>query len=234
MLENIKNEVKILMGSDDDGHGFEHVERVYNMALNIAKKENADATIVALAALLHDADDYKIFGHDCADNLTNSRKIMAANNVDNDMQEIVCDIINNMGYSKSLKGIRPKTLEGKIVSDADMIDTLGATGIVRIVAYTVTLKERHQLFEKDIFPRLNMSAEQYKQKGQLGDNFVNHCFEKIFKLKNMIFTDSGKEEANIRHKTMIDFFYAFFRESNCPEWVEYLENYEKNNLSKVA
>ena len=45
-------------------------------------------------------------------------------NVDKALQEQVCDAINNIGYSKRLKGHSPTTLEGKIVSDVDMCDAL--------------------------------------------------------------------------------------------------------------
>lgn len=229
MIEKIKNEVKLLMGKDTDGHGFEHVMRVYDLAMTFAKKEQADMEIVALAALLHDVDDYKIFGAESAKNLSNARKIMQEANLDAEKVEKICNIIGNMGYNKAMQDIRPQTLEGKVVSDADMVDTLGATGIIRIVAYTVTRKERHQIFEPQYFPNLNLSAEEYKQKGRIGDNFVNHYFEKILKLKNMMMTPSGYAEACIRHQIMVDFFRALFREYNCPEWIEFLENYEADN-----
>lgn len=225
MLEKIRAEVQTIMGGDDDGHGFEHVSRVYDLAMDIGKKENADLEIVALAALLHDVDDYKLVGQAAAECLPNAKRIMQEHKVDALVQKKVCDVIDNMGYSKALKGIRPQTIEGKVVSDADMLDTLGATGVIRITAYTVTRKEKHDIFEKDIFPCLNLSSEEYKIKGRKGDNMVNHYFEKIFKLKYMMMTDSVRIEANSRHKIMVDFFYAFFRENNCPEWIEYLRNY---------
>lgn len=233
MLENIKNEVKILMANNNDGHGFEHIERVYNLAIDFAQKEQADVTIVALAALLHDADDYKLFGQECADNLTNARKIMVANNVDNDMQEKVCDIINNMGYSKSLKGIRPKTLEGKIVSDADMLDAIGALGTIRCLAFALSRCDG-KVFDAEIFPDLNLTQEEYKKPNRKSDNFINHFFEKLLNLKSMMFTASAKAEAKLRHDFMVSFLIAFFNEQGLKNWVEYLENYEKNNLSKVA
>src|SRR5256885_9675024 len=39
---------------DDPAHGWEHIKRVYQLALHIAEQEDADRFIVGTAALLHD------------------------------------------------------------------------------------------------------------------------------------------------------------------------------------
>ena len=96
----------------------------YEFFDEILEKENANKYIVSLIALLHDADDYKLFGMENAEKLTNAKIIMDDCNVDKAIQEQVCDAINNIGYSKRLKGHSPTTLEGKIVSDVDMCDAL--------------------------------------------------------------------------------------------------------------
>ena len=76
MFEEIKKNVYDILCKDDSGHGYDHVERVYNLAMKFAKKENADEEVVALIALLHDVDDYKLFGKEQAADLTNAKKIM--------------------------------------------------------------------------------------------------------------------------------------------------------------
>ena len=72
-----------------------------------------------------------------AEKLTNAKIIMDDCNVDKAIQEQVCVAINNIGYSKRLKGHSPTTLEGKIVSDVDMCDALGANGILRVYTYSM-------------------------------------------------------------------------------------------------
>lgn len=231
MIDEIINDVKALMLADNTGHGFEHVDRVQCIALDIAKKENANLEVVSLAALLHDVDDYKLFGQEAADNLINARRIMKNHNVAEEVSKQVCDIIANMGYSNAIKGIRPQSLEGKIVSDADMLDAIGACGIIRCLTYAIARCET-VVFDENIFPELNMSSDEYKKPNRKSDNFVNHFFEKLLKLKNMMFTTSGKMEAEKRHKIMVDFLSAFFGEQNLDKWLKYLQNFENENSVK--
>ena len=223
MIDNVKQEVIKLLDKDNSGHGMDHINRVLDLSLKFAEKENANAQVVALIALLHDVDDYKLFGMKNAEKLINARRIMDNCNVDKDIQEQVCDALNNIGYSKRLKGHCPTTLEGKIVSDADMCDALGANGILRV--YTYSMKNRKPFFDRNIFPIEDMNAEKYTRK--CADSSVCHIFEKILKLKDLMLTDSGKEESKNRHQIVVDFLYHLFNEENVPEWTEYLNNYLK-------
>ena len=226
MIEKVKKQVSELLNKDNSGHGMDHINRVLELSLKFAEKENANKDIVSLIALLHDVDDYKLFGIDNADNLTNAKKIMEDCNVDKNTQEQVCLALSNIGYSKRLKGFCPTTLEGKIVSDADMCDALGANGILRV--YTYSLKNGKPFFNKDIFPIEDISAEKYTRR--CADSSVCHIFEKILKLKSLMLTESGKEEAKSRHQIIVDFLYHLFDEENVPEWTRYLNEYLKGNV----
>ncbi len=124
--EDVHEAVRSLLEKDNSGHGLDHIERVRNLSLLFAKKERADEEIIDLAALLHEVDDYKLFGEDSAMNLTNATRILDSYNLNSAKKDKVLEIIRTMGYNKSLYGIRPDTLEGAIVSDADMCDAIGA------------------------------------------------------------------------------------------------------------
>lgn len=132
---------------------------------------------------------------------------------------------SNIGYSKRLKGCCPTTLEGKIVSDADMCDALGANGILRV--YTYSMKNGKPFFDRNIFPIQNISADKYTKR--CADSSVCHMFEKILKLKDLMLTDVGKKEAKNRHQIIVDFLYHLFSEENAPDWIDYLDNYLKNS-----
>ena len=223
MIEQVKEKVNELLNKDNSGHGMEHINRVLDLSLKFAEKEAGNEIIVSLIALLHDVDDYKLFGMDNAENLTNAKRIMRECNVDESTQEQVCFALNNIGYSKRLKGCIPTTLEGKIVSDADMCDALGANGIIRV--YTYSMKNGKPFFNKNIFPIEDMTAEKYTSK--CADSSVCHLFEKILKLKDLMLTESGKEEAKNRHQIIVDFLYHLFDEEKVPEWTYYLKKYTK-------
>lgn len=225
MIEEVKKQVYNLLDKDNSGHGMDHINRVLNLSLKFAEIENANKDIVSLIALLHDVDDYKLFGTINAENLTNAKRIMSNCNIDKEIQNQVCLELNNIGYSKRLKGCCPITIEGKIVSDADMCDALGVNGILRV--YTYSMKNSKPFFDKNIFPTESMTAQQYMSK--TADSSVCHIFEKILKLQNLMLTNSGKEESKKRHQIIVDILYHLFDEEDTPEWTKYLNEYLKNN-----
>lgn len=221
MIEEVQKLVYDILNKDNSGHGYDHVERVYNLSLKFAKKENADEDVVSLIALLHDVDDYKLFGKEQAEDLTNAKKIMNLVNVSKEKQEKVLSSLKRIGYSKSIEGIRPINIEGKIVSDADMCDAIGANGILRTHQYG--LKYGRPFFNKKASPDVNIDVNKYKEK--VADCSVTHMFEKLFKLKGLMLTNSGKEEAIKRHNTMVNFLYDLLDEEEANEWKEYLDKY---------
>ena len=220
-IEEVKKYVYEILKSDDTGHDVDHINRVLNLSLKFAEKENADKYIVALISLLHDVDDYKLFGEENARNLTNAKNIMEKANVENDIQNAVLSSLECIGYSKSLKGIRPTTIEGKIVSDADMCDALGVNGILR--GYKYNLKKGIPFFDRNIFPVENMTAEDYTKKSS--GSSVCHMFEKILKLKGLMMTESGMKEAKERHEIIVDMLYHLFDEEDALEWEKYLDDF---------
>ena len=223
MIESVKNEVEKILGNDDSGHDKDHINRVLALALKFAKCENADEYITALIALLHDVDDYKLFGLENEKKLSNARNIMNICNIDSSIQNKVCEEIRNIGYSKRLNGLAPTTIEGKIVSDADMCDALGAVSILRVLKYTTKMNK--PFFDKNIFPIENMTADKYKRK--CADTGICHFYEKVLLLKDLMLTSSGREEAQERHNFVVKFLYQYFKEENAEEWIEYTDKFLK-------
>lgn len=224
IIEDVKNRVELLLGEEQNGHGIDHMFRVLDLAVKFAVEENADLETVALSALLHDVDDYKLVGQEAAGRLENAHKILAEVGIDDDKKFEVISIVGNMGYSKLLEGIRPISLEGKIVSDADMCDAIGVQGIIRVRDYSAS--KGRPFFDKDTWPLLEQSPEEYKKR--TSGSSVNHMFEKLLKLKDLMLTEAGKTEATVRHNSMVEFLRDFFREQDMAEWSEYLENYLVN------
>lgn len=226
LLQNIETQVYNLLDFDTTGHDMDHIHRVIYLAQNFAKEEHADEFIVSVIALLHDIDDYKLFGEQNAEELPNARNILSACNIPDIITNHVLSAIKTIGYSKRLRGIEPDMLEGRIVSDADMCDTMGVTGIMRSHAYT--LAQGSKFFDKTVWPNSNLSSEDYRAKRH-NTPTVTHMFEKLLKLKDLMLTGAGRKEAATRQNIMIEILHHFFQEENVPEWTEYLNNFCKNN-----
>lgn len=235
MTKEVEKLVYKIMDGNNNGHGNDHIKRVYNLAIKFAEAEGADLTIVSLAALLHDVDDYKIVGAEQSIELTNTKNIIKKVNIDENVQKKVIDIINTMGYSKLLKGIRPTTLEGAIVSDADMCDAIGATGIIRSIVYAVSSKGNGRIFDEHVYPNVNISDLEYNINVTTHetDGAINHFFEKLLKLKGLMLTKSGQEEAVTRHNFMVSFLRQLFIEENAEEWNLFLDEYLEKENQKV-
>ena len=222
----VYQDVKELLGNDMSGHGMDHVDRVLKLATEFAENEGADREIITLAALLHDVDDYKIFGEEHAEKLLNANNILDKYNVSVSTRNKVLNIIHSMGYSKYIEGVRPDTLEGMIVSDADMCDAIGAIGILRTHAYA--LSKGDVFFDKNLHPQDGpTSTSGYKAAKK--SHSVQHFFDKLLKIPSLLMTYAGKAEGKKREAIMIQFLREIFTEECADEWLAYLDAFEKAN-----
>ncbi|MBO7376046.1 MAG: HD domain-containing protein, partial [Clostridia bacterium] len=115
IIDKAKEYVTELFRGNADGHDAGHSLRVFRNAMSIAEHyPDCDITEVALAALLHDADDYKLFR---TENNANARAFLSREGVDPETADRICGAIKSVSFSKNL-GKRPETLEAMIVQDA--------------------------------------------------------------------------------------------------------------------
>ena len=188
------------------GHDFWHTLRVYNTAKTIAKKEKCDMEIVCLAALLHDFDDVKITNS--TTELENATNWLNENNYAPERINWIKEIINTISF-KGIDTKVPKTIEGKIVQDADRLDAIGAIGIARAFAYGGSKGRELWNPNKHYIDRMN--EEEYRKNN---GNTINHFYEKLLKLKDMMNTNTAKEIAEHRHHYMEMFLEEFYEEWN--------------------
>ena len=184
MIDAAKEYIRKLFAENADGHGSEHALRVYRSALLIAETEpEADKQIVALGALLHDADDHKLFH---TENNANARRFLEEQGVAQENEDRICEAINAVSFSQN-KGKRPGTIEGQIIQDADRLDAIGAVGIARTFAYG----GKH---------------------GRTPEGSIGHFHEKLLLLKDLMNTEKAREMAEERHVFMEQFLQEWDRE----------------------
>ena len=206
MVDNALEYIKEIFSCDSSGHDYYHTIRVYKLATEIAKQENADVNIVQLAALLHDVDDIKLSPETHTTN-KNAVDFMTANGVNTDMIDIVCKIIDEVSFA-GMDSVVPSTIEGKCVQDADRLDAIGAIGIARTFAYGGS--RGRKIYDPDIKPRIGMSKEEYQK--NMNSTSINHFYEKLLLLKDMMNTTAGKKLAEHRQAVMQEFLNEFMAE----------------------
>ncbi|HLD02660.1 MAG TPA: HD domain-containing protein [Candidatus Nanoarchaeia archaeon] len=208
IIEKAADFVKSKLENQGAGHDWWHVHQVWKLALKIAKKEKADKFIVQLGALFHDIADWK-FNDDADLGPKIAREFLSGMDVDENSIGEVCDIIKDISFKGAGVSTPMKTLEGKIVQDADRLEALGAMGIARTFAYGG--HKNFSIYEPDIKPVMHGSFEEYKSSKS---STINHFYEKLLLLKDRINTETGKKLAEKRHKFMERFLEQFFAEWN--------------------
>lgn len=194
--------VQDIFANDCTGHDYYHTKRVVTLAESIAKVEGGNLFIIRLAALLHDVDDSKLFH--TSEELSHAHQFCKENEVTKEEEELICEIIQSVSFHS---GQVPSTIEGKIVQDADRLDAIGAIGIARAFAYGGSKKRA--MYDPEVPPNLTMSSKEYHQ--NVGTT-VNHFYEKLLKLKEMMNTKEGLRLATQRHEFMEMFLKQFYDE----------------------
>lgn len=191
--------------SDFSGHDFAHTYRVFQLAKTLCELEGADSLTVQLAAILHDVDDFKLFGGTFGQYQRAERFLRENGACEEEIQRI-CTIISEISF-KGTETRTPSTLEGKIVQDADRLDAIGAIGIGRAFAYGGS--RNRAMYDPENPPKVGMNADEYaKNQGST----INHFYEKLLLLREMMNTESARRIAQRRHQFMEQFLDEFLAE----------------------
>ena len=203
VFDAAKEYIRALFEGDGSGHDYFHSVRVHDVAVTIQGTEGGDLDVIRLAALLHDVDDRKLFDSKDYDN---ARGFMGDNGIPPEMQERVVHVISQISY-KGKDSVVPDTLEGKIVQDADRLDAIGAIGIGRAFAYGGSKARPMHVPGEDFLE--DMDAETYYNHE---NTTINHFYEKLLLLKDMMNTRAARELAEGRHRFMEEFLDEFYAE----------------------
>ncbi|RRJ63282.1 HD domain-containing protein [Paenibacillus oralis] len=205
IISQAETDVKIALEKESTGHDWGHIQRVTRLARTIALQEGADLYICQLAALLHDLADAKLNPSE----EYGLRKVSAwleEHDVEPEDAGHVMEIISTMSF-KGGNSSPMKTLEGQVVQDADRLDAIGAIGIARVFTYSGA--KGRAMHDPEVKPRETMTESEYRN-GQ--DTAINHFYEKLLKLKDLMNTSYGKALAEQRHQFMLEYLEQFYAE----------------------
>ena len=207
IIQQTAEHVKQTLEGEGSGHDWWHIHRVWKNAIQIAKFEGIDTFVVELAALLHDIADWKLHSGNEDIGPQKARDFLKTLHVAKEIVDHVCSIVKNLSFKGAAEKSKITTKEGMIVQDADRLDAIGAIGIARTFAYGGFKKQ--EMHNPTIKPELNQTSEQYKNNK---NPTINHFYEKLLLLKNLMNTDSAKRIAQKRHDYMESYLETFFSE----------------------
>lgn len=182
-----------------------HTSRVLALATKIGLEEKADIEVLKAAALLHDVarsleDENKIDDH-ASKGAKIARRILKKCNFS---PEKVDDVIYCIKVHRFSKGLKPKSLEARIIQDADRLDMIGAIGIARVFSRAGALN--HPIYDPSI-----PAKKVYDGKSLTA---INHFYEKLLKSKNVFHTSCAKKISKNRYKFVEEFLERFLGEWN--------------------
>ncbi|MBR3949621.1 MAG: HD domain-containing protein [Oscillospiraceae bacterium] len=190
----------------DSAHDREHIYRVLNTALLIARTEAAaDLDVLVCACLLHDIGRSEQFAdprvcHARAGG-TKAYRFLLEQGYEESFASHVRDCILSHRFRENNP---PQTLEAKILFDADKLDVAGAMGIARTL-----------LYQGHMGTPLYTVGPNGEILGGAGEKTKSFFQEYKFKLENLydhFYTEAGKRLAEERRETAARFYEGLLRE----------------------
>ena len=204
-VEKIKILAERMFAAAKGSHDWEHTLRVFRLCRRIGDAERADMDVLLIAACLHDIGR-------CYQDASNGRICHAEKGA-----ELAEPLIRPLPLSEERKQnilhcIRshrfrgngtPRTIEARVLFDADKLDAIGAVGIGRAFLFAGEVGARLHNSHANIDDTQPYSKE---------DTGYREYRVKLSKIKDRILTDEGKRLATDRDTYMVSFFDRFLSE----------------------
>ncbi len=204
--------VKAKLYNEASGHDWYHVERVWKMAKKLQAVEGGDLELIELAALLHNLGDHNFYKFNEKKGSLILFGMMDIIGIEEPLKAQIIMVVAESKYA-GVETKQPRTLEGKIVQDANFLDTLGAIGVARHFAsggYHGRL-----IYDPAVKVRNKLTRHAYEQQKDRGTS-INNFYEKAFQVAELMNTGTAKELANQKVVYIKEFVSQFLR-----EWEEY-------------
>ena len=209
ILKIVEEYVKQKCINDSSGHDWWHIKRVEKNAMLINKDEKANEFVIKMIVYMHDLYDHKFYSGDSSAELKKTfRELKIYESIlDDDINNIIYSCVN-LGFSSNFDNKKELSKEGQIAQDADRLDAMGAIGIARTFAYGG--KKGKLIYDSNI--NNNITQKEYETNGS--NTSIDHFYDKLLKIKDLMNTVTAKNIANKRHEYIENFLDEFLNEWN--------------------
>lgn len=210
IIEKTVAYVQQSLWKNDKSHDWWHIYRVWKTATHIAHWEQANMLIVELWALLHDIADHKF--HDWDEEIwpATAKAFLETLSIDHTIIDHVVNIVKYISFKWWDTTWDFRSIELSVVQDADRLDAIWAIWIARTFSYG--WYKGRELYNPHIPPMKHMTKEEYMKSEY---HTINHFYEKLLLLKDIMNTETGRRIADHRHAYMEWFLEEFYGER---EW----------------
>lgn len=197
--------VSLKLQHEPSGHDWHHVDRVWRTAKFLQSKEGGDLLVIELAALLHNLREHNAPLYMEEKSLLALHGMMDILQIEEPLKSQVLEIIEESKF-KADETHKSKSIEGKILQDANWLDSLGAIGVAR--AFASGGHMGRSIYDPDVPVREKMDKQTYQKEKKSGTS-LNYLYEKSLRVVDYLNTEAAKKVAISRAafiKTYIDQF----------------------------
>ena len=193
------DQARALYSQSDTVHDFDHVLRVLASTERIGPAEDARMEIVRAATMLHD------IGRSQADAQGIDHAAYAARQAANILADQPVSMVEAVIHAIAAHRFRsqpsPQTVEARVLFDADKLDAIGAIGVARAYAYGGAHGQRLWAPPEDI------ELDRWLREGDDPDSHtpVHEFIVKLSRIKDMLYTETGRAVAQERHTFMLTY-----------------------------
>jgi uncharacterized protein len=206
LIDRVREEALTFFRSARGSHDWDHTERVYRLSQRIGRKEGADLGVLALAALLHDIgreEEDRTRGRVChaRGGALKARAILKRLGGD---RATIAAVDHCIATHRFRRGGAPRSLEARVLFDADKLDSIGAVGVGRAF-----------LFAGEVGARLHDPLIDVRKTRPYtrDDTAYREYLVKLSRVRDRMTTREGRRLAAGRHRYMAGFFARLDKET---------------------
>ncbi len=208
LIQKTAQYVKSKLHHEPSGHDWYHVERVWKMAVYLQSKEGGDLQLIELAALLHNLGEHTDYSFSAEKGSLILFGMLDILEIEDPLKGKILLIANEIKYG-GVETKKPSTIEGRIVQDANFIDSFGAIGVARRFASGGYYGR--PVYDEGMKVREGLTRYAYEHEKKKGSSFGSF-YERVFKLFDRLNTKTARTIAERKMQFSKLFVEQFLRE----------------------